>query len=702
VCRPSALPRLSLAALVFALLVDPSHAFAQRERVAAQPVAQTQAAASATVAQATEPARAPGAALSPRNANYSIDVRLEPSRRTLSGSEVITWRNITSAPTKELRLHLYYNGWRNSASTWMRERLISGGGGLLDREPGEWGWSDVRAIRLVGSGSAPPIDLLPGSRFIAPDDGNPEDRTLMAVPLPRPVGPGETINVSIEWTAQVPRTFSRTGVLGEYFFIAQWFPKVAVLQDSGWNSHQFHSATEFFADFGVYDVRMTVPREWILGATGHEAGPPRDNADGTRTHHYVEEDVHDFAWTTSPRFREMRETFDHPTLPKVEMRLLLQPEHVGLSGRYFTAARAALRYYGEWFGAYPYGHLTVVDPAWQSATGGMEYPTLVTGNARWLSPRLVSEPESVTVHEVGHQFWYGIVASNEFEHAWLDEGLNSFAAARALEQVLPQRHHSQRFFGGFVPWVYRDIRLSREIDGNRLHRYRPDARTDSQATPTFRYWPATANRISYDKTALWLATLERHLGWATLQRIMSTYFERWRFRHPVPDDFFTVANEVSGRDLTSFFDEVYRSSNVFDYGIQDLVSQPATTRGFIEAGGRLQYSNAARDDKLFRTSVVVRRYGEAIFPVDVLVVFSDGENVREHWDGRERWRMYTYDRPSRAAYAQVDPERVLLLDVNYTNNSRSLTPLARTAARKWAYKWMVWLQDVLLTYAFFV
>jgi hypothetical protein len=127
---------------------------------------------------------------------------------------------------------------------------------------------------------------------------------------------------------------------------------------------------------------------------------------------------------------------------------------------------------------------------------------------------------------------------------------------------------------------------------------------------------------------------------------------------------------------------VYRSSNVFDYGVQDLKS--------------------SRENDQYRTTVVVRRYGEATFPVDVLVTFKNGERATEHWDGKDRWTLYTYDRPAQALSAEVDPNRVLLLDVNLTNNSRTLEPKGPAAATKWSLKWMVWLHDQLLSWAFFV
>jgi hypothetical protein len=611
---------------------------------------------------------------SPRNASYTITALLDPATRTLTGSEVITWRNITTKPASDLELHLYWNAWKNARSTFMRERALesAGFGPAGDaRRADEWSRLDVTSIAVGGS------DVTASKRFIAPDDGNPDDETVMAIPLAQHIEPGATATIEVRWTAHVPRTFARTGAIGNFFFIAQWFPKLGVLQDDGWNCHQFHSGTEFFSDYGVYDVSLTVPSGWPLGATGVQR-ERRDNADRTTTHRYYQEDVHDFAWTTSPDFVERTARFEHARLPAVEMRLLLQPEHADQADRHFDATRTTLKYYGEWYGAYPYGHITIVDPAYQSGAGGMEYPTLFTAGTRWLAPAHVTTPEGVTVHEAGHQFWYGIVGNNEFEDAWMDEGFNTFSTARAVAQVYDPNYLALRYFGGFIPWVVKDVVISRETDGNRLSGYRSDAKSDAPSTPTYRYFPATGGSITYNKTALWLNTMERWLGWPTLQRIMSTTFERWQFKHPKPNDYFEIVNAVTGRDLGWYFDQVYRSSNVFDYGVQDLTS--------------------TRDGEQYRTNVIVRRYGEAIFPVDVVVTFRSGERVTERWDGNDRWKLYAYDRPAQALAAQVDPNRVLLLDVDYTNNSRTLEPRGGAAAMKWSMMWAVWLQDYLLSW----
>jgi peptidase M1-like protein len=622
-------------------------------------------------------------ALSARNANYTIDVRLDTRARKLAARETLVWTNMTAVPTSELQFHLYFNAWRNADSTWMREhRATTWWGQAGARQLDDFAAIDISSLKIVG-GALDAVDLTEAMRFVAPDDRNEKDRTVMAVTLPAPVNPGQTITLDIAFTAKIPRPFARTGVVGNYFFLGQWFPKIGVLDPAGrWNCHQFHVGTEFFSDFGVYDVRMTVPRGWSLAATGRER-ERTDNADGTTTHRYYQEDVHDFAWTTSPDFIERRERFEQPGLPPVEMRLMLQPEHQAYAARHFEGTRATLRQYGEMFGAYPYSHLTIVDPAWNSETGGMEYPTLFTVGTSWLTPSGDTYLEDTLVHETGHQWWYGMVATNEFEDAWMDEGINQYANARVMADEFPEGREVRRFFGGFVPWVLEDVRWDRVMSGEIRDDYRNNPTVDTPSTPSFQYWPRTSTPMTYAKPALWLHTLERALGWTTMQQILATFFERWKFKHPRPGDLFQVANEVSRRDLTPFFDQVYRGSAVFDYGVESVTSNRTTDGEFV-------------------SDVVVRRHGDGIFPVTILVTLGNGEQRRFAWDGGGRWHRVTLEHASRAVSAQVDPDQILLVDTSFTNNSFTTEPHSRRAATKWAATWMVWLQDQLLAWAFFV
>jgi hypothetical protein len=652
--------------------------------------------ASVVAGQNASPAR------SPRNASYTLQATLDPATHTLVGAGRLTWRNVSHSPATELRFHLYWNAWRNSASSWLREAQLGSNASLAGRSAEDWGWIDLTTLADGRPGGS---DLLPRARFIAPDDGNGDDRTVVAVPLDRPIEPGATITVLLGWTSHVPRTFARTGVIGDYYFFGQWFPKIGVLEDTGWNCHQFHATTEFFADFGTYDASLTVPSGWMVGATGREQ-VATDTGHGTTTHRYLAEDVHDFAWTTSPDFVDLHAAFNEPGLPPVDMRLLLQPEHLEQAERHFTATRTALKDYGAWFGPYPYGYITVVDPvtifnraAQGGTTGGMEYPTLFTAGTRWFAPWQGLQPESVTIHEAGHQFWYGMVATNEFEHAWMDEGLNTYSQGRAIAESLPPKYVVERFFGGLAAWAYEDERWSRLIDGDRLNSYRGAPTSDVPSTPSWRYWPETAGAITYDKTALWLDTLERYLGWPTMQKILTTYFARGVFRHPMPDEFFAIASEVSGQDLTWYFDAVYRSSAVFDYSVGQVTSVAAGPRGWVGEGASARFApgGGGRID----STVVVRRLGDGVFPVDVRVTFDDGAVTTEKWDGRDRWHQFRYRRAAPVRTVEVDPNRVLLLDVNYTNNSWTRRSQAGAAAHKWSVRWLTWLEELLLTYAFY-
>ena len=218
-----------------------------------------------------------GEGLAPDTASYSIDATLDATARTLTGREVITWRNPGGIPAYSIRLHLYWNAWRNTDSTWISQLKLAGKAkDALERPAAEYGWQEITELRLMNPDGSSGPDLLPGFRYIQPSDQNPDDRSLAAADLPNAVAPGQSIQLRVAWKAQVPRTFARTGGIGNYFFIAQWFPKLGVFEGDGWSARQFFANTEFYADFGRYDVRLTVPQGWVVGATGREVSRTDD------------------------------------------------------------------------------------------------------------------------------------------------------------------------------------------------------------------------------------------------------------------------------------------------------------------------------------------------------------------------------------------------------------------------------------------
>jgi hypothetical protein len=383
--------------------------------------------------------------------NYKIQVRLDPAVRTLEGQTTMVWNNQTAVPTNEIHFHLYLNAFRNNRSTFMQEAGTSHRSSSLEED--QWGWIEIDSVQVDGGG-----DRAADLRFAHPDDGNLEDRTVVVLPLGRAVEPGDSVTLAMTFHARLPHAFARTGFKGNFFMVAQWFPKPGVFQgEDGWNCHQFHANSEFFADFAGFDVTMTVPQGYTVGATGREILPPRINGDGSVSHHFIQSSVHDFAWTADPDFVRVTRTFtgqvqarnpgsaklegagpdSSPSapLPPVEVTLLLQPEHAYQEDRVFRAVFSGLYHLGTWYGPYPYETLTVVDPQHGArGAGGMEYPTLITIGSRWPAPASLLSPEGVTIHEFGHQYWYGLAASNEFEEAWLDEGLNTYTTGRVLDR----------------------------------------------------------------------------------------------------------------------------------------------------------------------------------------------------------------------------------------------------------------------------
>lgn len=635
-------------------------------------------------------------------------MQLDRETRMLVGTQKVRWRNIQAVATDELWFHLYWNGWRNNRSTWFLEDGLRGRSDLGDRiDDGDWAWIEVDSASLIDGRTS--VDLMHTARFVAPDDGNSDDRTVWVVDLPAPVEPGEEVEVELAWRAKIPRTFARTGFRGDFFFLAHWFPKLGVFEPQGWNCYQYHASTEYFSDYGTYDVEMTVPAGFVVGATGRRVGET-DNGDGTVTHRHRQEDVHAFTWTTSPDFIEVLDRFEVPELPPVDIRLLIQPEHRRQAARHLHATKAALLSFGTWFGPYPYGHVTVVDPAWGSGAGGMEYPTLFTAGTRLFNPFGGGSPEGVTIHEAGHQFWYGLVGNNEFEDAWLDEGLNTYSTNRTMFHTYGPRTFVHRFFSppgvdrsGFLPLLLTGFTHGGSPYGNRVGRYRKYADIDRQDTPSYLYHPGGGSALSYSKTALWLATLERFLGWDKLQPAMSGFFHEWRFRHPAPEDFFAALEQGTGEELDWFVDQVFRSSERFDYAIDSVKSVEFVVEGYVEGGekGPVLVQGSDGDETLYRTEVVVRRHGSGIFPVDILLVFEDGEELRVPWHGQDRWRLVVAERAAKLEYAQVDPESVLLLDLDRTNNSRLLEGEGGRPAIKWASRWLVWMQDFLSMLSFF-
>lgn len=585
--------------------------------------------------------------------HYTLDARLDPVNRLITGRGHLTWRNPSTHAASELRFQMAWNAWRDPNSSWMRDQRLAGTAPAEGRADDDAGFIDLTSL-LVSGGSGP--GLLAGAHFIAPDDRNPEDRTVLAVPLPSPVQPGATIDVDFAWNAHVPRAFDRAGVIDHTFIVTNWFPQIGVLQNDGWHCHQFRRGTRAFNEFGRFDVTLIVPDAWAVGASGI-GGPSSANGDGTTTHRYVAERVSDFAWTTSPDYIERTDRIARASGP-IALRLLLQPEHIEQADRQFAAVRAAIQVYERRIGPFPWPQLTIVDPvavinprAQGEGVDAAAYPMLIVGRTRWLTPWTVPVPEAALVNQIGREFLVVAAAPDAVDHPWMDAGIAAFAFSRVMPEAFPQRFVTAgRYFGGLVAWPYLDVS------------WRPD-----DAAPGTR----------------WLATLAGNVGEDTMMRILSTYYAQAGRGHPDPGTFIAAARAATDQNLDWFADGLGHPDVDVDYAVGNVLNTPA-------ASGNID------------TTVVVLRLAEGILPVDVRVTFADGSDVVEHLDGREQSRLLSYRRGAPAVAVDVDPDHALRTEWRRTNNSWVARPTRARAADKWSLRWMIWFQHVLTTYAFFV
>jgi hypothetical protein len=623
------------------------------------------------------------AAMSERIVHYKIDARLDTEAKTVIGEETLTWRNASEVPAPDLWFHLYLNAFKNNRSTFMKES----GGSHRGFGAAKWGSIDVTRIGIKDG-----ADLTAAMEFVQPDDGNEDDRTVMRVALPEPVPPGGSITLEISFRSKLPEVFARSGYNGNFYMVGQWFPKIGVWEEGAWNCHQYHAESEFYADFGVFEVDITVPEGYVVGATGRRINE-RTNSDGTVTCTHVQEDVHDFAWTACPDFVVIRKPFalDDPPV-QTEMILLVHKAHLKLKDRYEQALRNGLEFYSKSYGAYPYPTITLVDPPLKAlGAGGMEYPTLFTTMGSWFFPEGVRLPEMVTIHEFGHGYWYGMVASNEFEEAWLDEGINSYSEIKAMNHY----YGHDRSMLDLGPVKISDLVMARgAVIGT--------SRLDPIMTKSWEFYSGGSYGANvYQKAALTLLTLEGYLGEEVMAEVMRTYFERWKFRHPRSEDFFAVAKEVSGRDLDWFFDQFFKSPDKLDYAVGTIRSvEVKEPKGIFDSGGDDQSPDAPEDAaKMYETEVTVVRRGELVFPQEILVIFEDGQEVRETWDGRDRWIRFEYVKPVRLKMVRIDPEDKIPLDINQMNNSRVMKP-ERTPLLRQALGFMLVFQKFLTLMSF--
>ena len=519
---------------------------------------------------------------------YLLDVRLDDQHHVLRGHEELTYQNNSPQTLSFIWFHLWPNAYRDNNTAFGREQQRQGHRNFLFAPTSQRGRID--SLSFVVNGQAAKLEF---------DPENPDIAKLM---LPQPLAPGAAATIATPFRVKLPGSFSRLGHVGQSYQISQWFPKPAVLDRRGWHPIPYLTQGEFFSEFGSFDVSITLPSNYTVGATGELQNPDErarlaelaaatatkktdkdfgtpgtikgankdmtkvenalaaafpTSATTTKTLRYRQDRVHDFAWFADKRFNVLQDTVHLPSGRVVETMVLFTNHKPVRWIQGLEEVNSAVRNYSRWVGEYPYTAATAVDGA-LTAGSGMEYP-MVT----------VTEPDAI-VHEVGHNWFYGILGSNERDFPWMDEGVNTYEQFRvSAPRPLPDaRLLTETQLGCRIHQKTKNDRLTgRRLQPAALPGIGFSARTSTSRckgplrpiTPT----STTASRCTI-KTATLLKYLAGYLGQDKFDAAMHLYYTRWQFRHPYPEDMQAVFEESTGQKLGWFFGDMLTGTQPYD------------------------------------------------------------------------------------------------------------------------------------------
>ena len=567
-----------------------------------------------------------------QHVRYEMDVRLLADRHQMEGRQRLTYHNNSPDTLRRVFYHLYFNAFDPGSMMAERNRHLPDPDGRVVPRIFELGPDEIGFHRVLS----------------LTQDGRPVRHhtvdTILEVTLAEPIPPGGQAVFEMTFASQVPLQTRRSGRdsrEGIDYSMAQWYPKMAAYDHRGWHADPY-IGREFYAPFGTFDVRLTLPAHYVVGATGVLQNPNEighgyqtdttatysyDPADSL-TWHFVAENVHDFAWAADPDYVHDRFTDDRGTT----YHLLYQPDVAGTWALLHVWAPQIIQYISDHVGPYAYPQFTVV----QGADGGMEYPmlTLVTGRR---SPYSLL---GVTAHEAAHEWFYGALGFNETDYAWMDEGFANYWSGEAVAHILgqPRANHT-----GAMMNVLRmqDLGLFE----------RPNTHSDWFRTN------AAYGTGSYSSGQM----LADMLGYVVSDSLRDVFFRelyrRYTFRHPNPFDVEKVAEDVSGLRLDWLFEQFLDTEHALDYAV-----------------GRLR---SEREGDGWRASVVLERRDEIAMPLDVRLTLADGTTrwvnvpltvmqghkpVPEGWTVAAPWPWtsprYTLvvdDLPARVVAAEIDP-----------------------------------------------
>ena len=593
-------------------------------------------------------------------ANYDIEVHLDHKGKSASCIQKLNWKNTSPDTLRELRFYMYMNAFKDLKSTYLKNTRKMFGQDLKNRNKKEWGHIEVtQAVDRNGN------DLVQNQEYIQPNDGNALDETVLSIPLEMPLLPGEVIELDMNFDVKLPRTIVRSGYgPRDFFLFVHWFPQVCVYEPKvdgnwGWNSHQFMPGTEFFSDFGDYNVEIYASDHLVIGGSGCKTFSGKVLGKiGEQLVRFQAHDLIDFGWVAYPEYETYTSTYGD-----TDIEILMVPEHCAFADRYLKAIEQSLEYLEKHVGKYPYPKITVVDPPTHTLNSGfMEYPMMITGATAYGIPRSVRSVESLVIHEFTHMYFMASLASNEKEEAWLDEGFVTYFEDRILDHYYGNQSSLFDVLGARSGNAQQSRNEYVSMENPNLGKIaRPGWEFDGGFKP-----------LIYAKSATAFKTMERIIGIDIMDEIIKTYFERYKFTHPKEADLRKIIKEVlekntSNFDSDKYLNQVLHATSSINFKMVDINNSTKT----IEA----------------------IREGNFEIGTEVLIMFKDGSSKTVNWKGSEKHFKHTFSSSKEVISAHIDPEQKIYLDLNLNNNSITLDP-NKKPLYKYAAKLGHWLQAV--------
>jgi hypothetical protein len=571
---------------------------------------------------------------------YLLEATLDPERHVVHGSLQLHFTNHSRVPLQQLLFHLYLNAFRDRHSVFMRET----GGELRGERAHGSGKIELENLRVAGEERLPDaqLELIPG------------DFTQLALPLQKPLAPGESVLIETSFRSQLPPVFARSGYHNDFFAVAQWYPKLAKLEADGhFESFPYHGLGEFYADFADYELRVRTPKEFVVAAGGSLL---REGPYGPKQVErlFKVQRVHDMAWFAAPNYLRTSERVGSSARSSndVELVFMAPPGYELAQREHAQVVRAGLKHFAARFGAYPYKTLSVViPPRGADGAAGMEYPTLIVTDGSWLPTPMAPSLSGaiVSAHELAHQWFYGLLASNEVLHPVLDEGLGEWATLDLLRSLYGPRDRL------LFPYAPERFEIVRALVLNFYASTSPGLSAPS-------YTAAEYGTSVYGRAALALESIRRVFGKARFDAALAAYTEQQRFGHPTPES------------LAAAFDQSYGP------GFASQVLRPLLFEG-QSVDVRLTRVKTRSEGDHFVTEVRARREGRVPLPCWIAVYDLRGKELsRLRWSGDQAAAELVFDTQAPVARVVADPDRALLLDRDSRDQIRVLRP---APARNW-------------------